>query len=336
VLDAVGVSHEAAANTAVLLDAAAEHVTAEDLDEEEPTPTPAIEGSVSKGRPSPPVDAEVAALCGPDGVDLSAAGDLLAGHSDDREWQRPSPTVLVRVLGKPRLEPEPDGLTRYERAVVVYVTAAGGEVTAAAVRDAVWGGKRVTDKRFWNVVGQIRSRLGVDVCPLRATGPRSNLVRLVGTMTDLDVLEMMVAQAQRLPSSEALTLLLDALGLVYGEPFDDVDYEWAIDLQLPFRAAETIEAAALSAVELALAADDVVAARAAVSQALIGLPGNELLYRARMRIEAHAGNRAGVRSVYAELVSVLQDLSGDSHDGGDPSPTTRELFEQLVDSSRDA
>ena len=65
----------------------------------------------------------------------------------------------------------------------------------------------------------------------------------------------------------------------------------------------------------------------------MGLPGNELLYRARMRIEAHAGNHAGVRSVYAELVSVLQDLGGGPHDSGDPSPATRQLFEQLVERS---
>ena len=90
----------------------------------------------------------------------------------------------------------------------------------------------------------------------------------------------------------------------------------------------------MRAVELALAADDVVTARAAVAQALIGLPGNELLYRARMRIEAHAGNRAGVRSVYAELVSVLEEMGGDVAEAADPSPATKQLFEQLVDSGR--
>jgi hypothetical protein len=120
------------------------------------------------------------------------------------------------------------------------------------------------------------------------------------------------------------------LSLVYGEPFDDAGYDWAIDAQLLFRAAELIEAAAVRAVELALSAGDVVAAREAVSRALVGLPGNEVLYRARMRIEAHAGNRAGVRSVYAELVSVLQDLAGDTVDGGDPSTATQHLLQQLT------
>ena len=56
-----------------------------------------------------------------------------------------------------------------------------------------------------------------------------------------------------------------------------------------------------------------------------------MLYRARMRIEAHAGNQAGVRSIYAELVSVLQDLGGGPNDNGDPSPVTQQLFAELID-----
>ena len=137
---------------------------------------------------------------------------------------------------------------------------------------------------------------------MRPPGPGADDVYLVNTVTDLQLLEDKVAQAHRSPSSEALALLLEGLALVEGVPFDDLGYEWAIDRQLTARAAVAIETAALQAVELALGCDDVVAARSAVSQALKGLPGNELLYRARMQIEAHAGNRAGVHAVYEELV----------------------------------
>lgn len=338
-LDSNGVSHEAASNTAVLLDGAAEHLTVEDLDPitEDDAAGPGDGVGVATADQSAPepgrVVEEVAALWRPDGVDLVAAGDLLAGDEPDVEWELPTPALLVRVLGKPRLEPEPSKLTRHERMVVVHVASSGGEATESAIRDAVWGGGLVTDKRFWNVVGHIRSQLGAEICPVRATGPRSKLVRLADALTDLDLLEAMAAQAERVPSTEALALLVEGLAFVYGEPFDDVGYQWAIDQQLPFRAAQAIESAALRAVELALAADDVVAARTAVAQGLIGLPGNELLYRARMRIEAHAGNRAGIRSVYAELVSVLEDLSADTADAGDPSPATKQLFEQLVASA---
>ena len=169
---------------------------------------------------------------------------------------------------------------------------------------------------------------------MRPPGPGADDVYLTNTATDLQLLEDKLARAHISPSSDALSLLLDGLALVEGVPFDDVSYEWAIDRQLTARAAAAIETAALQAVELALGCDDVVAARSAVSQGLKGLPGNELLYRARMQIEAHAGNRAGVRAVYDELVAALEELSGDFLDAPDPSPATRQLFEQLVEAPR--
>ena len=275
---------------------------------------------------------EVAALFGPDGVDLDAAGELLDGDEPAEAWVRPSPSLLVRVLGRPRLEPEPEGLSRFERVMTVYVASMGGEASASAVRDAVWGGKLVADKRFWNVVSTLRSHLGSTLCPARAVG--SDWVRLVDVMTDLQLLETLVAEAKQVPSSEALPLLLEGLSLVYGEPFDDAGYEWAIDEQLPFRAAELIETAAVRAVELALSADDVVSAREAVARALIGLPGNEVLYRARMRIEHHANNQAGVRSVYAELRSVLQELAVTPTTAATHRRRRRQLLEQLTAGGR--
>ena len=341
VLDAVGVSHEAAANTAVLLEAAAQPVQTKDLsDVVKLNDDDDVEADAPVERPMPSaLDAvdDVAAVVGPEGVDFAAAGDLLSAGDDD-EWVRPSPALLVRVLGVPRLEPAPASMSRLERMVVVYLAAVGGEAPASRVRDAVWNGRRRSSKTFSNTVSRIRAQLGPDIVPGRLTDPRSGddgtaAVRLVNTLTDLDVMESMVGHAHRLPSSEALRLLLEALELVTGEPFDDLSCEWPNTEQLRYRASQTIEGAALRAVELALAADDLVAARQAVGRGLVGLPGNEVLYRARMRIEAQAGNRAGVRLVYTELLSVLEDLSGDAHDAGDPSPATQQLFAQLIEGS---
>jgi len=220
--------------------------------------------------------------------------------------------------------------------VVVYVAAVGGEASPSKVRDAVWHGRPVSDKRFTNLVGNLRSLLGAEIVPGRASRDRSREdgvapLRLNNTATDLDVLAAMAARARLLPSSEALPMLLDALDLVTGEPLDDIGCEWPIIAHLRWQAGRAVEDAVVYAVDLALAADDLVAARRAVKAGLVGLPGNETLYRARMRIGAQAGNHAEVRAVYAELVSVLQDLAGGSRDGGDPSPATRQLFEQLID-----
>jgi hypothetical protein len=280
---------------------------------------------------------EVKALHGPAGLDLEAAGDLLASL-DNEDWAQPSPALLVRVFGAPRLDPSPPDLPRQERMVVAYVAAVGGEASPSKVRDAVWHGRAVSDKRFTNLVGKLRSLLGPEIVPGRASRDQSRPdgvapLRLLNTMTDLEVFNVRAARAGTLPSSDALPMLLEALELVTGEPFDDIACEWPNITQLRWQASQAVETTVLHAVDLALAADDLVAARRAVGRGLVGLPGNEMLYRARMRIEAHAGNHAGVRSVYAELVSVLQDLGGGPHDAGDPSPATRQLFEQLLERS---
>lgn len=334
VLDGVAVSRQASSNIAVLLDQAAAPDPTVDEEPDVDIAIDALEADESTCRSAPQatvVADDVAAMCSGDNVDLAAASALL----DDREPAtgdddlRPEGELLVHVLGKPAVESAP-GLGRFERMIVVYVAAAGGEADHRPVREAVWGGAAITDKRFWNVVADIRACLGAEVCPARTTGLPT--VRIIGATTDLDLFEKLVARAATLSSSDELALLREALALVTGQPFDEAGYEWAFDSQLAYRAAVVIEAAALRAVELALAADDPAAARSALSQALLAMPGNEVLYRERMRVEAHIGDRAGVRSVYAELRKVLAELGVDKHDKGDPSPATRKLYEQLVGS----
>ena len=95
-----------------------------------------------------------------------------------------------------------------------------------------------------------------------------------------------------------------------GVPFDAVGYEWAYEQQHHARACELIETAGLRLVDLALDADDVIAARAAVISALAALKINEPLYRARMKIEAHVGNTVGVQTAYNEIVALIGDLDG--------------------------
>jgi len=349
VLEGAGVSREVAAVASVLLDDAAEMVDPDDLGEsvvliELAGDVGPVDDDVAladdasaESSAITTVQDEVDQLSGPDGVDLVAAGDLLAGDDDaDDEWEPPTPRLLVRGFGAARRAPAPAELRRLERMVVVYVAAVGGEASPSKVRDAVWHGRAVSDSRFTNVIGNMRAALGAEIVPGRPARDRTRQdgaapVRLLHTTTDLDVFRALVARAGTLPSSEALPMLLEALELVTGEPFDDIACEWPNIAQLRWQASQSVEDAVVHAVDVALAADDLVSARRAVSHGLVGLPGNEMLYRARMRIEAHAGNHAGVRSIYAELVSVLQDLGGGPHDNGDPSPVTQQLFAELID-----
>ena len=57
---------------------------------------------------------------------------------------------------------------------------------------------------------------------------------------------------------------------------------------------------------------------------LRGLPGNEELYRCRMRVEHHGGNVPGVSAAYEELVTYLADLETE------PSTSTTALYQDLV------
>ena len=125
--------------------------------------------------------------------------------------------------------------------------------------------------------------------------------------------------------TEAVEVLTRGLGLVAGPPFDAPGYDWAYHgEQWVADASMLIEQATVLLVELQLAAGDLDGARFAVTRGLRGLPGNEVLYRWRMRIEQQAGNSAAVRAAYRELLSFLDDLDAE------PSLATCALYEELL------
>src|SRR5262249_26475801 len=152
---------------------------------------------------------------------------------------------------------------------------------------------------LWNRISKARAALGGFI-PARDQG--SNVVRLApGVMTDAQLLRHAVDSAPRISSAQAIDQLVAALNLVRGVPFDAAGYDWAHEQQQYADACDLVERAALRLVDLALDIDDITTAREAVSQGLKALRINEPLYRARMQIEAHCGNHAGVRRAYKEL-----------------------------------
>lgn len=238
------------------------------------------------------------------------------------------PSLLVRVLGAPSVPDRPD-LGRRELILTAYLACREGPVAASAVQDALWGGKPVEAKTVWNVIGATRRALGdlddgTPVLPA-ADRSRSGTLQLApGVRTDLALLRRIVEQAECVASSEAIELLREALALVTGPPFDAVGFDWAYRDQDVAEASTLIEHAAERLVDLALDAGQVDIARDAVVRGLRGLPGNEELYRCRLRVEHHAGNLAGVTAAYEELVTYLTDLETE------PSPATAALFQDLV------
>jgi hypothetical protein len=124
-------------------------------------------------------------------------------------------------------------------------------------------------------------------------------------------------------STEAMSTLRDALSMVEGPPFDAVGYDWAHRDQDVAEAARVIEHAVDRLVALAVEAGQHDLARQGISRGLRGLPGDEHLYRLRMRLEANAGNARGLISAYEELCVYLADLEAE------PSPATTALYIQL-------
>lgn len=99
---------------------------------------------------------------------------------------------------------------------------------------------------------------------------------------------------------------------------------WAHRDQDVAEACTLIEHATERLVELALDAALVDVARDAIVRGLRGLPGNEELYRCRMRVEHRGGNLPGVSAAYEELITYLADLETE------PSTSTTALYQDLV------
>lgn len=241
---------------------------------------------------------------------------------------RSEPTLVVHVLGTPSVPDRPD-IGRRELILTTYLACRQGPVAASAVQDALWGGKPVETKTVWNVIGATRRALGDmdDGCPVLPAADRTrggSLQLAEGVATDLALLRQLVNQADGSSSSEAIVLLREGLTFVTGPPFDAVGYDWAYRDQDVAEASTLIEQTAERLVELALEAGQLDIAREAVVRGLRGLPGNEELYRCRMRVEHHAGNLAGVTAAYEELVTYLDDLETE------PSPATSALFHELA------
>ncbi len=236
------------------------------------------------------------------------------------------PELVVRVLGVPSIPDRPD-IGRRELILAVLLACRGGTLAASAAQDALWGGKPVEPKTVWNFVAAVRRALGDfdDGTPVMPAADRAHgTLRLHPRVTtDLDLLRRAVAAADEMSSTEAMSALRDALSMVEGPPFDAVGYDWAHRDQDVAEAARVIEQAVDRLVALALEAGQHDLARHAISRGLRGLPGDEHLYRLRMRLEAHAGNTRGLVAAYEELCVYLADLEVE------PSPATTALYNEL-------
>ncbi|MGE3588171.1 MAG: BTAD domain-containing putative transcriptional regulator [Ilumatobacteraceae bacterium] len=235
--------------------------------------------------------------------------------------------MVIHVLGAPTFAARPTIKPR-ELILAVLLACRGGTVAASSAQDALWGGKPVQPKTTWNLYSNTRAALGEfdDGTPLMPNTDRTRgTLRLDPRVTtDLHVLRDVIDEAQATSSSEAIGLLRTGLDLIDGPPFDADGYDWAHRDQLVTDATTTIHQAVHQLLQLAAEAGHIDIARSAITRGLRALPGDEQLYRARMRLESDIGNLAGVIAAYQEVVVYLSDL--DSH----PAHPTTALFNELT------
>lgn len=259
-----------------------------------------------------------------EGTDTSALGhpdldEMLAGR------------LLVRVLGKPAVPDRPH-LRRRAVTLTVFLACQDRPVAAEAMRHAIWNGTSRTDKTVWNLVAETRTGLGTfdDGEPVlaRANKHHNSLQLSDRVTTDLALLRHVYEAAQTLPSSQAIRALSPALDLIHGQPFAGPGYEWAYEAQHAMEAEALIEDATLHLTELAVDTGQPDIAKEAIAAGFRGLPGNEPLVRARMRLEHDLGNNTGVHTAWQELQRFLDEIDTE------PSGATTTLYTQLTRSTR--
>lgn len=247
----------------------------------------------------------------------------------------PEPGLIVRVLGSPSIPRRPN-VRGKELTLAVYLACQQGPVSVDAVQHALWNGRPGRRKRVLNLISDTRRALGSldDGSPAfpSSGGSRCGLRLARGVLTDLDLLRASHERATFADPAVAVGLIDQAFCLVEGPPFDGPGYEWAHHSDLLVAEASTlIEDTAWKLADIALALGDLDLARRTVRRGLRSLPGDESLYRLRMRIEHRAGNLAAIHSAYCELRSFLGDLGIEAQ----PSGPTVALYRQLTGRDQD-
>ncbi|MFJ9574640.1 LysM peptidoglycan-binding domain-containing protein [Streptomyces bacillaris] len=203
--------------------------------------------------------------------------------------------------------------------------------------EAIWPGQRVrADTRNTNI-SKLRAWLGRDPLlpaedPYGAYLPpiSEGVYTFSGQVTsDWQQFQAFYQEGMHSSGADADTALANALSLVRGRPFSDIDqskYAWAeYDIQ------EMISATTDVAHELAtrrLAVRDYRAALAAASRGLVCDQMSELLYRDLFTIYSETGDRQGLERTAHQLTRIAVES------GCDSAPETVALINALMDANR--
>ena len=263
-----------------------------------------------------------------DGSVSADATEVLAlpfeGEADgDCGW----PEIFVKILGAPGVPARPT-MKRRETIMTVVLACHGKPLPVSMVQDALYGEKGTEAKTVQNVVTNTRKMLG-KFTDGTAVMPNNNkhqgkLALDERVTTDMAILRSATEHARELSTVEALMVLERAHRLIDGPPFDDSGYTWAYDHHFVAEAERVVIEATTELIDRALEADLPDIAHHALLRGFRAVRSDEALYRAKMKIEHHAGNLPGVKSAYDELSAELATFDTE------PSKATDDLYHRLT------
>ncbi len=235
---------------------------------------------------------------------------------------------IVRVLGPVTVDGSAETLGGKALELAAYLACHPEGVGDDRLQTALWPERMPARGTFNNLVSLARRQLGTGaggaVLLPHALERRYRLSPLV--RCDLASFEALADQADLVAGEESAALLVRALEVVAGRPFDAADgYEWAHREGLVAAAERRVVSIAHRLAGHALGSGDLKRAEWAAGQGLRAAPGDELLFRDRMLVAHAAGSTSAVESIMEELRSHL--------DGENPldalHPDTLELHHRL-------
>ncbi len=240
--------------------------------------------------------------------------------------------LKVDVLGEPSIsgiDPNQAAMA----AISLVLSSPTRTMLDVDVIETVWGSGTITTEEFWDEIEKLQQKLSSDSI---SRSSANELIVSPAVRTDLEIFASYVSQSVGLSEDDELILLLEALRLIDGVPFTGSPLcHWAYrpDTPLALQAIDLIEATALRAAELGVAARDFASADQAISKGLSGTGPNEPLIRMQMKIEAAKGNIDGVEAVFSDFSTTLSESSS-WNKPIELSTETTELHSQLVSQRR--
>jgi two-component SAPR family response regulator len=243
--------------------------------------------------------------------------------------------VLVRTLGPVEVQLADGTAVEFEKSktkeLLAWLTNHRSRPTRSAARTALWE-FTVADATFTNVVSDIRRTLKQTelLSPLEEWIPRTfsdHLPFHQAIVSDGEVLNKCIDNAQNLPIESAVAELHRGLELVRDLPFAGTDYLWPDAEGITSQLVMTVITAATMSAELDLNRGKVDGVFWATAQGLKVLGAHEELFALRMKAHALQGDLAGVQF---EFDSYNRAINSDSFSFSEPSPKLVSLLNQLT------